>query len=82
EDGTRWIADRTESLRDRYRAKLIAHRAELEAHAARLGWTFLVHHTDRPASEPLLALIGRLQGAGDNYRWRASPSASKEASRS
>jgi uncharacterized protein (DUF58 family) len=78
EDGTRWIADRTESLRERYREKLLAHRAELESHAARLGWSFLVHHTDRTAAEPLLALIGRLQGSSDNYRWRIS-APSKEA---
>ena len=30
----------------------------------RLGWSFLVHHTDRPAAEPLLTLIMRLQGDG------------------
>ena len=35
--------------------------------AATLGWSFLVHHTDRPAAEPLLALIMRLQGVAGDY---------------
>lgn len=59
----RWIADRAESLRSDYQARLARHRAEITEIAGRLGWTFTVHHTDRPASEPLLSLIMRL---GDN----------------
>ncbi|MGE0767819.1 MAG: DUF58 domain-containing protein [Hyphomicrobiaceae bacterium] len=62
EDGAHWIADRVESLRERYQAKLAAHREALADVARRLGWTFLVHHTDRPAAEPLLALAMRLRG--------------------
>lgn len=69
EDGTRWIADRTESLRDRYRQRLLAHRAAVEDVARRLGWSFMVHHTDRPAAEPLLTLIMRFQGGAADYRW-------------
>jgi uncharacterized protein (DUF58 family) len=38
-----------------------AHRAALETLAATLGWSFLLHRTDRSAAEPLLALIARLQ---------------------
>lgn len=68
EDGTYWIADRVESLRDRYRAKLEAHRAALADIARRLGWTLLVHHTDRPAAEPLLSLLLRLKGEAAGYR--------------
>ncbi len=68
EDGAHWIADRVESLRDRYRAKLEAHRAELADVARRLGWTLLVHHTDRPPAEPLLALVLRLRGETGDYR--------------
>ncbi len=72
-----WIAERAETLRPAYIAKLVAHRAELAAMAARLGWSFLVHHTDRPASEPLLSLIVRLQGAADGTGWQpaAGPTA-------
>ncbi|MBS0241761.1 MAG: DUF58 domain-containing protein [Proteobacteria bacterium] len=68
EDGTQWIADRIESLRDRYREKLLAHREALADVARRLGWTLLVHHTDRPAAEPLLALMQRLKGDAADYR--------------
>jgi uncharacterized protein (DUF58 family) len=66
----RWVADRAETLRPLYQAKLAAHRVGLEDIAKRLGWSFLVHHTDRPPAEPLLSLIMRMQnggGAGD-YR--------------
>lgn len=74
-DGSqRWIADRAESLRDRYRARLLAHRAAIQEVAHRLGWSFLVHHTDRPASEPLLSLLMRLQGSHGGYRWMGSSS--------
>ncbi|PPD01709.1 MAG: DUF58 domain-containing protein [Hyphomicrobium sp.] len=66
---SRWIADRVESLRDRYQAKLLAHRAAIQDIAHRLGWSFLVHHTDRPASEPLLSLLMRLEGKSGGYRW-------------
>jgi uncharacterized protein (DUF58 family) len=68
EGGDRWIADRVETLRPEYRRKLAAHRAELERAAARIGWSFLVHHTDRPATEPLLAFIMRLLGMALEYR--------------
>ena len=74
-DGTqRWIADRAESLRDRYHARLLAHRAAIQETAHRLGWSFLVHHTDRPASEPLLSLLMRLEGNSGGYRWIGSSS--------
>lgn len=69
EDGAYWIADRAESLRDRYQAKLKAHRDALTDAARRLGWTFLVHHTDRSAAEPILSLVMRLQGQAGDYRF-------------
>jgi uncharacterized protein (DUF58 family) len=70
EGADRWIADRVETLRPEYRKKLAAHRARVEEAAHRIGWSFLVHHTDRPAAEPLLTLIMRLQGMASDYRWR------------
>ncbi|MEQ1672213.1 MAG: DUF58 domain-containing protein [Hyphomicrobium sp.] len=74
-DGSqRWIADRAESLRERYRARLLAHRAAIQDIAHRLGWSFLVHHTDRPASEPLLSLLMRLEGSHGGYRWMGNSS--------
>ena len=59
----RWLADRTETLREAYRAELGHHRDALQALARSLGWSFVVHHTDRPATEPLLSLIMRLQAS-------------------
>jgi uncharacterized protein (DUF58 family) len=61
--GERWIAERAENLRERYQNRLLAHRAAIQDVTHRLGWSFLVHHTDRPALEPLLALSARLVGA-------------------
>lgn len=62
EGSDRWIAERAESLRDAYVARLGEHREGLREIIHRLGWSFLLHHTDRPAAEPLLSLIVRMQG--------------------
>jgi uncharacterized protein (DUF58 family) len=70
EGNDRWVADRVETLRPEYQKKLAEHRARIEEAAHRIGWSFLVHHTDRPAAEPLLTLIMRLQGMGGDYRWK------------
>jgi uncharacterized protein (DUF58 family) len=69
----RWVADRAETLRSAYQAKLAAHRIGLEDIAKRLGWSFLLHHTDRPPAEPLLSLIMRMQNGGGvaDYRMNA-----------
>lgn len=76
-DGSdRWIADRAESLRDGYKAKLQAHRDQVAGIAQKLGWSFMVHHTDRPASEPLLSLIMRLGNGMDSPRW--TPATARE----
>ncbi|MCH9807061.1 MAG: DUF58 domain-containing protein [Alphaproteobacteria bacterium] len=64
EHGQRWIGDRVESLREEYRERLEAHRQGLREIAHRLGWTMMVHHTDRPATEPMLSLIAKLQNGG------------------
>lgn len=71
-EGTeRWVADRAETLRADYQKKLTAHREAITEAARRVGWSFLVHRTDRPASEPLLSLIMRLQGVAADYRWKS-----------
>ena len=72
----RWLAERAETLQPAYVAKFKAHRAELMDMAQRLGWSFLVHHTDRPASEALLALMQRLSGGAASARFETrSPAA-------
>src|SRR5688572_5903412 len=68
--GQRWVADRVQTLRDQYRERLAAHRAELVEMTRRLGWSFLVHHTYRSPSEPLLSLIMRMHGDAGDHRWQ------------
>lgn len=57
-------AGRAEALREAYRKRFAAHRAAISDLCARMGWSFLVHHTDRAAAEPLLALHARLAASG------------------
>lgn len=66
----RMIAGRAEVLRERYQARMVAHRQAVSAAVRRLDWSFLVHHTDRPAEEALLALHTRLAGLEHDYRYR------------
>jgi uncharacterized protein (DUF58 family) len=73
--GERWIVDRVETLRDDYIARLAAHRDGLADIARRLGWSLLVHHTDRPPHELLLSLIMRLGGQTGSYRMSTLPAA-------
>ncbi|MEW5420615.1 DUF58 domain-containing protein [Amorphus sp. 3PC139-8] len=60
ENGTMLLVGRAERWRDDYRRVLNAHREALADRCRRMGWSFLVHHTDRSAAEPLLALRARL----------------------
>ncbi len=60
ETGLRHVVGRAEQYRADYQARLAALRERLTLICRRLDWTFLVHRTDRPASEPLLALHRRL----------------------
>jgi uncharacterized protein (DUF58 family) len=60
ESGARHVVGRAEQYRGEYLARLAALREQLSLLCRRLDWTFLVHRTDRPASEPLLALHARL----------------------
>ena len=74
ESGGAITAGRAESWRSEYIARIDRHRAEIRAETDRLGWSFTIHRTDRPASELLLLLHARmgagLDGTGIN-RWRA-----------
>lgn len=45
-----------------YKNRIEAHTQGLRMLTTKLGWTFIVHHTDRPATEPLFALMMILQG--------------------
>jgi len=67
----RVIAGRAETLRERYQERLKRHRTDLTEMTRRLGWSFLVHHTDRPAEEAVLSVHNRLAGLERDYRYRA-----------
>jgi uncharacterized protein (DUF58 family) len=74
EGAGRITAGRAESWRGEYATRIDQHRAEIRAETDRLGWSFAIHRTDRPASQLLLRLHARmgagLEGTGIN-RWRA-----------
>jgi uncharacterized protein (DUF58 family) len=53
-------AGRAETWRADYGKRIARHRAEIRAETDRLGWSFAIHRTDRPASELLLALHARM----------------------
>jgi len=67
-------AGRAEAWREDYAARVERHRTEIRLEADRLGWSFIIHRTDRPATELLLKLHEQLgagrEGTGIN-RWRA-----------
>jgi uncharacterized protein (DUF58 family) len=60
EDGHSITVGRAEAWRDDYQARLERHRAEIRAETDRLGWSFIIHRTDRAATELLLALHSRM----------------------
>jgi uncharacterized protein (DUF58 family) len=53
-------AGRAEAWKSEYETRVAAHRAALRAETDKLGWSFTIHRTDRPATELLLALHARL----------------------
>ncbi len=60
ETGLRHVVSRAEQYRTDYQNRLAALRDRLATLCRRLDWTFILHRTDRPATEPLLALHARL----------------------
>jgi uncharacterized protein (DUF58 family) len=53
-------AGRAETWRDDYQARVARHRDEIRDETGRVGWSFIVHRTDRAAAELLLKLHGQL----------------------
>jgi uncharacterized protein (DUF58 family) len=51
---------RAEAWRADYVSRVMRHREAIRAECARRGWSFIVHRTDRPASDILLALHARM----------------------
>jgi uncharacterized protein (DUF58 family) len=73
EGGGRITAGRAETWRADYTARVQRHRAEIRAETDRLGWSFTIHRTDRPASELLLALHARIGAAAADSEIRPRP---------
>jgi uncharacterized protein (DUF58 family) len=65
-------AGRAENWREDYVARVARHRAEIRAETERLGWSFIIHRTDRPATELLLKLHERLGTERGGFGHRAS----------
>ena len=62
ESGDTWLTERAGGLREEYRVRLEAHRDLIRTYARQAGFSFAIHHTDRPAAEGLLFLQARLSG--------------------
>jgi uncharacterized protein (DUF58 family) len=58
------VVERTEDARSTYIQRLAAQRAGLKDIATRTGWSFAVHHTDRPAQAALAMLHQAMTGHG------------------
>lgn len=56
------LASRAEALRNDYIRRLAAHRDHLSILTRRAGWSFTVHHTDKPPQTALLPLYIDLSG--------------------
>jgi len=69
-------AGRAETWRAEYEARVQRHRDEIRAETDRLGWSFAIHRTDRPATDLLLWLHNSMgagpRGTGIN-RWHGVP---------
>jgi uncharacterized protein (DUF58 family) len=69
-------AGRAETWRAEYETRVERHRAEIRAETDRLGWSFAIHRTDRPATDLLLWLHNSMgagpRGTGIN-RWHRVP---------
>ena len=62
-DGPRkFLAGKTETLREAYGERFRAHRHGLRDLVTRLGWTFTVHRTDTPPAALLMSLHGLIGG--------------------
>ncbi|MEJ2124139.1 MAG: DUF58 domain-containing protein [Alphaproteobacteria bacterium] len=73
EGDSRMLAPRAEDLRQAYAERLARQKDAIAALTRRYEWSYLLHHTDRPAGEALFALYARLSGLADSYRAAPGP---------
>jgi uncharacterized protein (DUF58 family) len=76
-------AGRAEAWKSEYETRVARHRAAIRAETDRIGWSFTIHRTDRPATELLLAMHARLgappAGAAVSGRLRAAGRSTRPA---
>ena len=60
EGGESITAGRAEAWRSEYQGLVARHRTDIRAETDKIGWSFAIHRTDRPATELLLALHARM----------------------
>jgi uncharacterized protein (DUF58 family) len=60
EGGGEITAGRAETWKADYESRVARHRVEIRAETDKLGWSFAIHRTDKPATELLLALHARM----------------------
>jgi uncharacterized protein (DUF58 family) len=60
EGGQSIVTGRAENWKAEYVERVASHRAAIRAETDKLGWSFAIHRTDRPATELLLALHARM----------------------
>lgn len=71
ETGDKLTAGRAETVHKDYQQAYLARRASIAENLRHLGWNFITHHTDQPASTALVALHTHLSGVpGDGQAWR------------
>lgn len=74
ENGNTLIAGRAQSIHEDYRRAYLARREGIAQSLRHLGWNFITHHTDQPASTALVALHTHLSGI-PNDGFRTGPGA-------
>ncbi len=66
--GSNLTIDRAEGIREAYLERLSELKESLRVNLGRIGWSYLIHHTDRPASETLFTLYNNVSGSVDGYK--------------
>ena len=68
----KYLAKKSEALREDYKAAYLAHREALRQLARGLGWSFTLHRTDETPASALLPLHLRVSGAENRHGGRGS----------
>lgn len=74
ETGVTLVAGRAETYADDYRRLYVARRDTLADFCRRLGWSFIVHRTDTPATQALSRLHDALSASSQVSSWGGSRS--------